>query len=530
MSPGSAGEERRRGLWKRGEDRLERYMGGPTRGHVVFILACVLALDTSDKAALSAVAGGLERYFGVGNTEIGLLVSIVLFAGAAGTLPMGLLADRVNRTRLLAVTIALWSLTLVASGAATSYGFLLGSGVVLGLVTAAAYPTVASLIGDYFHAEERGRIYGMILAGELVGTGAGLVVSGYMGDYVSWRWAFWVLALPGAIVAWMVWWHLPEPARCCTRYLDQGDAALDGHAENGGRVGDGRRYGDGGEDSGTEATVAGSVAPAGEAAEGEAGTARRIAYERRAEPDPKLVLHEDPRDRSLWWAIKYVLRIRTNVVLIVASTLIYSYFSGLRTFAILFMDQQFGISSSFASTLVLVVGLGAIAGVYAGGQAGDSMVGKGRFNGRIVVGIAAMVGMTALFVPAYLSTMPWVGIPALTGATFFLAAADPPLDAARLDIMHPSLWGRAESVRVCLRKLGEAATPTIFGWMSESVFAGSSARGLRLTLLLMLGMVVLAALVLLLALGTYRRDVATAAASAAETMRGGEAGPRPQPA
>lgn len=109
-------EGERVSLWQRGEDRLERYMGGPTRLHIVLILGCVLGLDTADKAALGAVAGGLRHCFGIGNTEVGLLVSVVLVAGAAATLPIGVLTDRVDRTRLLAVTVALWSVAMLAAG------------------------------------------------------------------------------------------------------------------------------------------------------------------------------------------------------------------------------------------------------------------------------------------------------------------------------------------------------------------------------------------------------------------------------
>lgn len=493
MSPNGPGHGGPRGLWQRGEARLERYVGGPTRMRVVLILACVFALDTSDKAALSAVAGSLEHYFAIGNTQIGLLVSVVLFAGAAATLPVGQLTDRVNRTRLLAATIALWSVAQLACGAASSYGFLLGSRVALGAVTATANPTVASLVGDYFDAVERGRIYGMILVGEFAGTGFGFVVSGILGDQLSWRWAFWILVLPSAAVAWLVWRRLPEPTR-------GGSSRL-------------------GEEAATSAAATDARHPApAEERKQVPGAARRIAREQGIEPKPELVLHEDPRGRGLAWAIGYVLRIRTNVVLIVASTLVYLYLSGLRAFAIIYVVQHYGISSSFATVLMLVFGTGAIAGVVLGGRVGDALIARGRFNGRILVAAVAMGATTLVFLPGLLSHSLWVGVPLLTAAALLLSAALPPMDAARLDIMHPSLWGRAESVRIFLRKLGEAAAPVLFGWMSVSVFGGRTAHGLQTSLVVMLGVLVLAVLVLLLALGSYARDVATAAASVDATM------------
>jgi hypothetical protein len=115
---------------------------------------------------------------------------------------------------------------------------------------------------------------------------------------------------------------------------------------------------------------------------------------------------------------------------------------------------------------------------------------------------------------------------------FFLAAAglggaNPALDAARLDIMHSRLWGRAEGVRSTLLYIFQAIAPPLFGWVSgmfggsdgfggrgASTHAnGSSGGGLDITFLIMLITLFLAGLVMFRALKTYPRDVATAIAS-----------------
>jgi hypothetical protein len=105
-----------------------------------------------------------------------------------------------------------------------------------------------------------------------------------------------------------------------------------------------------------------------------------------------------------------------------------------------------------------------------------------------------------------------------------VGGANPPLDAARLDIVHYRLWGRAESVRAVLRYAAEALAPLVFGLVSTE-FGGHGAtfgepRGgengpaLAHTFLLMLVALVAAGLVLCVqARRTYARDVATALAS-----------------
>jgi predicted MFS family arabinose efflux permease len=179
-------------------DLALRAAGGPARLRVVLTLAAVLGLSGADTGTISSTAGNLERAFGVGNTQIGLLLTVVGLTGAAFTIPAGILADRTRRTRLLGGSIVVWAAATVVSGAATSYLWLLLARVGLGAATATAGPTLASLTGDYFPASDRGRMYGLILGGDLVGSGFGYLVSGDLSSLTTWRVAFWWLVRPGS--------------------------------------------------------------------------------------------------------------------------------------------------------------------------------------------------------------------------------------------------------------------------------------------------------------------------------------------
>jgi hypothetical protein len=110
-------------------------------------------------------------------------------------------------------------------------------------------------------------------------------------------------------------------------------------------------------------------------------------------------------------------------------------------------------------------------------------------------------------------------------------ARNPPLDAARLDIMHHRLWGRAEAVRTFLRRLTTAGAPVIFGLIADQLAgpsaqstsngahgfgANASAQGLQLAFLVLLGTLALGGILTFLAARTYPRDVATALASETE--------------
>jgi hypothetical protein len=134
-------------------------------------------------------------------------------------------------------------------------------------------------------------------------------------------------------------------------------------------------------------------------------------------------------------------------------------------------------------------------------------------NGRILVAAIAATGAAALFIPPLYSRNALTAIPYLVAAAFFLSAQNPPLDAARLDIMVPLLWGRAEGVRTLLRTLAQALAPLLFGAVSDYVFGGGRS-GLQWTFTVMLLPLAASAFFLFRGLRTYPRDVATAAASA----------------
>jgi MFS family permease len=211
--------------------------------------------------------------------------------------------------------------------------------------------------------------------------------------------------------------------------------------------------------------------------------------------------------------VKHVLRVRTNLIVIVSSALGYYLFAGLRAFGVEFADERYGIGQAAASALVFVLGIGAVSGVVLGGRIADRLLRRGLLDARIVVPAVGFVATAVFFAPAVLTTSIVVAGPLLTAAGFCLAVANPPLDAARLDVIPPALWGRAEAVRTAVRSGLEAVAPLLFGAVAEYVFGGRTSSGLTATFLVMLVPLVASGGVLLLARRTYLTDAASATAS-----------------
>jgi MFS family permease len=163
-----------------------------------------------------------------------------------------------------------------------------------------------------------------------------------------------------------------------------------------------------------------------------------------------------------------------------------------------------------------IVGVAALAGAVLGGRLADRELRRGRVGARVVVPTIGYTLAALLFIPGISLSLVAVALPAITLGTAALAAANPPLDAARLDIVPAATWGRAESMRTVLRLTAEAAAPAAFG-VTADLLAGpggeSGATGLRNTFLIMLATLLANGLLLLVGRRSYPVDVATAAAS-----------------
>jgi MFS family permease len=499
---------RRLGRLIRGQ--VVKRVGGPARARVITLFGAVLALNGADTATVGAVAPQLQHSLHIGNAKIGLLSSVALLVGAVFTIPIGLYVDRFKRMPLLSLSIVLWSVASLLSAFAGSYSSLLVTRLLLGAVTATAGPAIASLIGDYFPARERGRVWAYVLGGEIAGTAVGFIISGSVASLIDWRAAFVLLAIPGFFLARELYRTVPEPRRGGQSFLAVGTLDL---GQAGARAG------------------AGPAAPAqpdDQDAPAPDDAAHEAVRRRGVQPDPRRVLPDDGRSLGLVASIRYILSVPTNVLMIISSALGYFFFSGLSTFALLFVRGHYHASQATAELVLGLLVAGAMVGTLVSGRVTDALVARGALEARIWIPALCYLGAAGLLIPGIVSSHLTPAVWFDVGGAALLSAANPPLDAARLDIMPSGLWGRAESTRTVLRSLGQAIAPLVFGGLADliagiapkqapigthPVISPGSARGLQITFLILLGTLAAAGIVLLRARSTYPRDVATAAAS-----------------
>ena len=184
----------------------------PRPSWTLFVLFLLNSLNFFDRNILGAIVEPLRREWSLRDAQIGWIGTAFTLLYAVVGLPLGRLADTNRRTRLLGGGALLWSAMTALSGLATSFAGLLATRLGVGVGEAVCAPAAASLIGDLFPSEKRGRATAVFMLGLPVGIGLSYAVGGAVAQAWGWRAAFFVAGLPGLAAA-ALCLALPEPAR-----------------------------------------------------------------------------------------------------------------------------------------------------------------------------------------------------------------------------------------------------------------------------------------------------------------------------
>jgi MFS family permease len=144
----------------------------------VLVLCLAQIVSTVDRGMLALVIDPLRHDLQISEIQIALLqgFAFAVFYVSVG-LPLGLLADFVNRRRLLIAGVLVWSLATIGGGFAQSFGALFASRLLVGLGEAALGPAAVSLIADLFPPDRRGRPLSVYLAGQAIASGLAISVT-----------------------------------------------------------------------------------------------------------------------------------------------------------------------------------------------------------------------------------------------------------------------------------------------------------------------------------------------------------------
>jgi MFS family permease len=181
-------------------------------GWALALLFAANALNFFDRQLLGALNEPIRRELALSDAEMGWLATAFTLLYAVAGLPLGQLADRGSRSRLLAGGLALWSALTLASGFARGYWALFAARLGVGLGEAACAPAATSLIGDLVPAARRGRALALFMLGLPVGIALSYLVGGVVAEHAGWRAAFLLAGAPGLLLVLPVL-RLQDPPR-----------------------------------------------------------------------------------------------------------------------------------------------------------------------------------------------------------------------------------------------------------------------------------------------------------------------------
>jgi len=410
-------------------------------GFAFTVLFIVNILNYADRYVLSAVLPSIKQEFNMSDFQGGLLISSFLLVYAVATLPLAIWADRGIRKNIVALCVGIWSLSTALAGFAQNLFQLFSMRAILGIGEAGYAPASLSLLGDFFSKSRRARILSYWSIGTLIGAAIGVSLGGRVADTLGWRWAFYIVGIPGLIAAFLAW-RIFEPAR----------GAFDNDAD--------------------------------------------------ATGESSLALEHGSIGKGFWGNVRRLSKIPTYWVLVGA--LVFSFFTigGTSFWLTSYLTRDFGLSLTSAGSIsgIVLVSSGLV-GTVLGGWLAD-FAQRRRPEGRLFISMLGfLIGAPLVLLALFIHTLP-LFIAVFVVAAISLNFCTGPLNAVIQDIIVPNIRATAVGLALLLAHiLGDAAAPTVIGFISDQSSLGTA---LTLTAPLFLFM---AGIVCLIGLRTVARDM-----------------------
>jgi MFS family permease len=205
------------------------YPAASRANYTLIVLVGAYILSFVDRQIVNLLVGPIRADLRISDFQMSLLqgLAFALFYVTLG-LPIGRLADRKNRKAIIAAGILVWSLMTSVCGLATTFLGLFIARIGVGVGEAALSPAAYSILGDSFPKEKLARAIYIYTLGTTVGAGLAYLIGGSVIEHVAsassivlplvgsvqpWQATFFIVGLPGLLIALLVWLTVEEPSR-----------------------------------------------------------------------------------------------------------------------------------------------------------------------------------------------------------------------------------------------------------------------------------------------------------------------------
>ena len=182
--------------------------------YVLALLTLMYTFNYLDRYVLTILVAPIQAELNLSDSTMGFLMgpAFAIFYTALG-IPIARLADTHSRRVILSVSFALWSAMTALAGLARTGWELTATRVGVGIGEAGGTAPAHSLISDYFPLERRTFGFGVFQQGVYLGQMLGLMVGAVLVGQVGWRMTFFIVGLPGVVLALVLYFTVKDPVR-----------------------------------------------------------------------------------------------------------------------------------------------------------------------------------------------------------------------------------------------------------------------------------------------------------------------------
>lgn len=205
-------------------DRTHAISKGAKR-YALGLLVVVYTFNFIDRQILAILLPAIKAEFAVDDKVLGFLAGpafAILYATLG--IPIAYLADRSNRRNLIAIALVIWSGMTALSGVAVNIFQLILARIGVGIGEAGCSPPAHSMIADLYPPKQRSTAMGLYTLGISGGIMIAYLAGGWVVENIGWRQAFFIVGIPGLILALIVRFTIQEPVRGTSENrIDSGD-------------------------------------------------------------------------------------------------------------------------------------------------------------------------------------------------------------------------------------------------------------------------------------------------------------------
>ena len=197
--------------------------------YVVTVLLLAQIFSFLDRMIMGLLVGPIRETFQISDTQYSLLAGLAfsIFYAVMG-LPLARIADSKSRRNLIAAGIVVWSFMTALCGLAKGFWTLFLARLGVGVGEATLAPSAYSMISDYFPKSILARALSVYMVGVTLGSGFAYILGGAVVAYVEsmpevtlpilgtvygWQLTFFIVGLPGVLVAILMMTTVREPTR-----------------------------------------------------------------------------------------------------------------------------------------------------------------------------------------------------------------------------------------------------------------------------------------------------------------------------